>query len=195
MQLRAVLGRDDVASVLKEITPLRVELSRRPQRVISIGRPTELTFVPDAGIRVRFDARAVWDVVGLAFPVTARSIRVLLVPRVERARLALDLQIEELELESVPSFVEGRVKSTIDGALAAQRERLAIDLARVLHVGRELSEKISPAMRFELGATAADIRVTADALVLDVRVAASVVPSLRGGAARELAVNPRERRA
>lgn len=170
MQLRAVVRRDDVIGLLEEITPLRVELSRRPQRAISVGRPTTLDFIPEVGIRVRLDARISWDVVGVSVPVTARTIQVLLTPKLSMREghhvLSLEPTLEDFELESLPFFVDRRVRTALDAAVERQRVRLTWDLEELLRF--PLPEKITPPMRVDLGITDATLAVDAESLVLDV---------------------------
>ena len=50
MQLCAILTNADVASIVEQITPLRVTL--RPRRVISLDRPTKVELVAGAGLRL-----------------------------------------------------------------------------------------------------------------------------------------------
>lgn len=169
MQLRAVVRRDDVIGLLQEVTPLRVELSRRPQRAISIGRPTELEFVPGAGLRIRGDARISWDIVGMTVPVTARTIELLLVPKLElhegRYVLSLDPRLEELDLEVVPFFVDSKISGAVRAAIDKKRSKLRWDLGRLLQW--DLTDRVSPPTRLELGIRNASIVVDEDSLVID----------------------------
>lgn len=170
MQLRAVVRRDDVIGLLEEITPLRVELSRRPQRAISIGRPTTLDFVPEVGIRVCLDARISWDVVGVTVPMTARMIRVLLTPKLSLREghhfLSLEPTLEDFDLESLPFFADRRVRSAVNAAFERQRVRLTWDIEELLRF--PLPEKVTPPMRVDLGITYATLAVDAESLILDV---------------------------
>lgn len=170
MQLRAVVRRDDVIGLLEEITPLRVELSRRPQRAVSIGRPTELDFVPGTGLRIRTSARITWDVAGLAVPVTARTIQLLLTPKLDQLEggfvLSLEPKLEDFDLEAVPFFIDNKIASAVNDGIERQRSKLTWNLTRLL--GFDLPEKVSPPMRIDLGITDASVEVEAEALVIDV---------------------------
>ncbi|MBS2018193.1 MAG: hypothetical protein JST00_35305 [Deltaproteobacteria bacterium] len=168
MHLRAVVGRDDVVGLLDGLMPLRIELSRHPHRAIAIGRPTTLDFVPDTGVRVRTDARLVWDVAGLTVPVMARTVQLLFRARVDvtegRHVLSLEPTLEELELERAPSFVEHRITSLANDAIERQRRRLTWDLGRIFQRG--LPERVSPPTRIVLDVTEASVTVEPTSLVV-----------------------------
>src|SRR5690349_21186997 len=110
MQLCAILTREELVAVALDLTPLRVELGRRPRRAATFGRPTTVDLVADAGLRIRGDARFTWDVGGLSIPVSVRRWQVLLTPRVvargDEHVLAFEPSIEALDIVNVPSFVE-----------------------------------------------------------------------------------------
>jgi hypothetical protein len=147
MQLCATLTKDDLSSIIEQITPLRVAI--RPRRVITLGRPTKLDFVAGAGLRVRGDARFTWDVGGLTIPVTLRAWQVLLVPsfvaRDGGHVLAFEPTLEVLELTNVPMFLDGTIKQAVKEGLAAHKSKLTWKFEEQLSLVRPLPAKISPA--------------------------------------------------
>jgi hypothetical protein len=162
MQLCATLTKDDLTSVIEQITPLRVAV--RPSRVITLGRPTKIELVPGAGLRVRGDARFTWDAYGLTIPVTLRTWQVLLVPsfapRGGRHVLAFDPTVEALDFKNVPMFLDSAIKSAVKDGLAAQKSRLFWDFERHLSLVRALPEKVSPPGEMKLAPTGGIVTVT-----------------------------------
>jgi hypothetical protein len=163
MQLCAILTKDDLASAIEQITPLRVAI--RPRRVITLGRPSKVELVPGAGLRVRGDARFTWDVGGITIPVTLRAWQILLVPSfVARNRghvLAFDPVLENLDFKRVPMFLDGRIAEAINDGLAAQKNKLSWDFERTLTLVRGLPDKVSPAGEMTLAPTGGTVTVTA----------------------------------
>lgn len=187
MQLCAILTRDDITSVVEQLTPLRVAL--RPKRVITLGRPAKVELVPGSGLRVRGEARFTWDAYGVTIPVTLRSWQVLLVPsfapRAGRHVLAFDPVLEGLDFKNVPMFLDGRITEAINEGLAAQKNKLSWDFEKHLSLVRPLPTKLSPSGEVRLGPTGGTVTVTATEmrLTLDfaLRLQRDAMPaSLRG---------------
>jgi hypothetical protein len=170
MQLTAILTKDDLASLIRTMTPMRVELKGRPQRIIALGRPVLVELVEGAGLRVRGSARFTWNVAGVAIPVTLRVWQVLLVPSIALRDgshvLALDPILEELDFERLPAFADQRIAAAINEGLAGQRRRLAWNFTRTLSYARTLPDRVSPVMRFELRPGGGTVTVTAEELRL-----------------------------
>jgi hypothetical protein len=178
MQLSAVLSRDELAHVIGELAPLDVELSRRPRRVLSIGRPSLVELVPGAGLRVSGDARLTWDVAGVSVPVTIRTWRVMLVPRIDVRDdghvLAFDPKIESLDVSNVPGFVAAGVIGSLEAAMAGKRDGLAWAFGRRLGVRKMLSERVSPPSRLDLVPAGGEVEVTASSVRLTIELEAHV---------------------
>lgn len=186
MQLCAILTKDDVSSIIEQITPLRIAL--RPKRVISLGRPTDVALVAGAGLRVRGDARFTWDAYGITLPVTLRAWQILLVPsfapRGGRHVLAFDPVLEELDFKNAPVFLDGRIAEAINEGIAAQRHKLSWDFERHLSWTRELPDRLTPAGEMKLAPTGGSVVVTSSDVRLTLDFAfrvrrAAVPPSLR----------------
>ena len=176
MQLCATLTRDDLSSILEQITPLRVAV--RPRRVITLGRPTKLELVAGAGLRVRGDGRFTWDVGGLTIPVTVRAWQVLLVPsflaRDGGHVLAFEPKLEVLDFKNVPMFLDGRIKGAVKDGLAAQRSKLTWNFEKQLSLVRALPATISPAGEVKLAPTGGTVTVTATDMKLTLDFGLSV---------------------
>lgn len=187
MQLCATLTKDDITSIVEQITPLRISL--RPKRVISLGRPARVELVAGAGLRLRGDARFTWDAYGLTLPVTLRSWQVLLVPsfaaRHGRHVLSFDAVLEELDFKNAPMFLDGRIAEAINEGLAAQKPKLSWDFEKHLSVVRPLPARLVPSGEVKLAPTGGTVTVTATDIRLTLDFSfrihrAAVPPSLRG---------------
>ena len=146
MLLSAILTKDDLVSILEQLTPLTVTLRRG--RVISFGRSSTMELVAGAGLRIRGDARFTWDAGGLTIPVILRAWQVLLVPSlVARGGghlLAFDPELEALDFKSVPVFLDARIKAAINDGLAAQRNRLLWNFEKHLSYVWPLPASVAP---------------------------------------------------
>jgi hypothetical protein len=170
MQLCATLTKDDLSSIIEQITPLRVAI--RPRRVITLGRPTKIELVPGAGLRVRGDARFTWDVGGLTVPVTLRAWQVLLVPSFVAPDhgghvLAFEPTLEVLDFKNVPMFLDATIKDGVKEGLAAQKSKLTWSLEKHLSLVRPLPAKISPAGEVNLAPTGGTVTATDVQLTLE----------------------------
>jgi hypothetical protein len=176
MQLSAIITKDDLASIIEQITPLRATV--RPRRVITLGRPTKVELVAGAGLRISGDARFTWDAYGLPIPVTLRSWQVMLVPsfasRNGRHVLAFDPILEGLDFKNVPIFLDARIAEAIKSGLATHKGALAWDFEKHLSIARALPKTMTPAGDFWLGPTAGNVTVTADELRLTLTFAVRV---------------------
>ena len=196
MQLCAILTRDDITSVVEQLTPLRVAM--RPNRVITLGRPTKVELVAGSGLRVRGEARFTWDAYGVTIPVTLRSWQVLLVPSVAprggRHVLAFDPVLEGLDFKNVPMFLDGRITEAINEGLAAQKNKLSWDFAKHLSLVRPLPAKVSPAGEIRLGPTGGTVTVTATEMRLTLDFALCLERDAMPASLRALDLEPPSRR-
>ena len=176
MKLCAIITKDDLSSVIDQVTPLRVAI--RPRRVIALGRPTNVELVAGRGLRIRGDARFTWDVGGITIPVTLRAWQVMLVPSfVARGSghvLAFDPVLEDLDFKAVPMFLDGRIADAVKNGLEAQRGRLAWDFERHLSVTHALPSSVSPAGDVKLAPTGGNVTVTDTDIRLTLEFALSV---------------------
>lgn len=178
MQLRAVLTKEELVAVAHDLTPLRVELGRRPRRTAMFGRPNLVELVRGAGLRLRGDARFTWNVGGLSIPVTVRRWQILLAPHVvtrgDADVLAFEPSIEALDIVNVPSFVETAIADAVNEAMTAKRSKLAWNFTRTLSLDKLLSDRLAPAVRLRLTPGAAAVEVTDTEVCLTVSLEASV---------------------
>lgn len=177
MLLTASVTKAELVALIDALTPMRVAIDERRGRAITLGRP-EVSLVAGKGLRLRGDGRVVWDIAGVAVPVTVQVWQVLLVPRVlprGRSRvLSFEPVIEELDLKLVPGFLDEKIADAIREAIAQHREKIAWDFARTLSKRLPLPLRISPASLFEIVATEGEVEVGTNELRFGVRFEARI---------------------
>jgi hypothetical protein len=177
MKLSLRISKDEIDRVVTDLTPLKIDLGRK--RSVSFGRPNLVELVPRTGLRIRGDAKMVWEIAGLTLPVTLRTWQLLLVPSVARHEgamvLAFDPVIEELDFKSVPGFLDERIADAINEGVASQRGRLSWNLSRLLGASRRLPPRVSPGGSFELAPIAGRVDVTESDLHVDLDFDAQVL--------------------
>jgi hypothetical protein len=176
MLLTAAVSKAEITALVDGLTPLRVRIDERRGRSIHLGRP-RLELVPDAGIRLRGDARLTWDVAGVSVPVTLQAWQLMLVPRIvtrESGRaLAFEPVIEILDLKRVPGFLDDKIAKAITEGLTQNRHRLTWEFARLLTKQFALPARIGGGT-FALTAVDGAVAVSEDDLMLTLRFEANV---------------------
>lgn len=184
MKLSLSISKDEIDRVVTDLTPLKIDLGKK--RSVSFGRPNLVELVPRTGLRIRGDAKMIWEIAGLTLPVTLRTWQLLLVPSIGRQEpsaprdqgaivLAFDPVIEELDFKSVPGFFDERIADAINEGVASQRGRLAWNLSRLLGSSRRLPPRVSPGGSFELAPIAGRVDVTESDLHVDLDFEAQVL--------------------
>ncbi|MCL2724303.1 MAG: hypothetical protein FWD69_07690 [Polyangiaceae bacterium] len=183
MRLSAVLTKNDLLRAIEEITPLDFEISRRPRRTISLGRPWHVELVADAGLRIAGSARLRWEIAGLVIPVTVRAWQILLVPFVAVRDgvhvLAFEPTLEHLDFKHIPGFLDERIVETVNEAIAAQRSKLVWNFSKTLAVHRALPDKLTPHRCFDLSPADGEVTVSTTEMALTIHIDANMAMSAR----------------
>lgn len=176
MKLTLSIGKHEIDRVVTELTPLKIDLGRK--RSVAFGRPEVVELVPKTGLRVRGDARMVWEVAGLTFPVTLRTWQLLLVPSIARREgllvLAFDPVLEDLDFKRVPGFFDERIIDAVNEGVASQRGKLSWNLSRVLGSSARLPARLSPGGSLDIVPVAARVDVAASELRIEIDLDAMV---------------------
>lgn len=177
MRLTASVTKAELVALIDALTPMRIAIDERRGRSVVLGRP-EVSLAPRRGLRLRGDGRVVWDVAGVAIPVTVQVWQLLLVPRVRpRGRsqvLSFEPVLEELDVKLVPGVLDGKIADAIREAIAQHQPKLAWGFARTLTKRFSLPPRIEPPSLFELVATGGEVEVDADELRFSVRFEARI---------------------
>ncbi|MEO6418794.1 MAG: hypothetical protein ABIP39_05275, partial [Polyangiaceae bacterium] len=84
MWLEAILTESDIESLLKQLTPVRIDLGTGDdERYLHLGRPSSISLVPDrCAVRVMTRAKVRWSVSILSVPITLDALQMLLRPTI-----------------------------------------------------------------------------------------------------------------
>lgn len=177
MLLTAAVTKAEIVALIEALTPRTIVIDANKGRSVTVGRP-RLELVPDAGIRLRGDARITWDVAGMTVPVTLQSWQVMLLPRVVNRgasrMLAFEPVLEELDLKRVPAFLDDKIAKAISDGIAQNKERLVWNFAQRLSKRWPLPKRLGTGA-FALTAVDGGIRVTAEEVMMTLRFETGVV--------------------
>lgn len=177
MKLSLSIDKDEIVRLVEEATPLEIDLGHK--RSVSFGRPEVVELVPRTGLRVRGDAKLVWEVAGLTLPITLRRWQMLLVPSIVRRDgtvvLAFDPVLEDLDFKGVPAAFDERIADAINEGVASQRNKLSWNLSRLLGSSTRLPARVSPGGSFDITPVAARVDVAGAELRIDIDLDAQVV--------------------
>lgn len=176
MKLSLSIAKEEIVRLAAEATPLKIDLGHK--RSVSFGRPELVELVPGTGLRIRGDAKMVWEVAGLTLPVTLRTWQLLLAPSIVRRDgmlvLAFDPVLEDLDFKGVPAAFDERIADAINEGVASQRNKLSWNLSKVLGSRSPIPARISPGGAFEIAPVAARVEVAANELRIEIELDAQL---------------------
>jgi hypothetical protein len=168
MELTALVSRDELAALVRSVSPLRIAIDERRGRAATLAL-ADVELVPARGLRLRGDARITWDVAGVPLSVTVKSWGVLLVPRVAAGALVIEPVLEELDLKNVPGFLDDKIGDAIRDGITQNRGKLAWGVARALSKTWPLPARMSLAS-FGLQVTSGSVVVDEAAIRMSIRL-------------------------
>ncbi len=149
MQLQVIVGRAELEELVRQATPLHIDITRADgvsaPRWIELERARTVELVEGRGARVVTSGRLHLD---RALPIRIKELVLMLAPRVVRAddgvpRLLFKLSVERVDLAYVPGALEQALLPKINAALAPVEARL------VWNFGRSLTKTLRVPPRFE----------------------------------------------
>jgi uncharacterized protein YneR len=173
MWLQAILTAEDIKQRLTETTPLRIGLDKAaPDRSLWLSPPSEVTLVPDVGIRVVVRARVHWDLLGIGFPFTIQKLTVMLTPTVRQEEgkdaLRFTARVEEADCPVLPGMVETPLIARLNEVLAKDDAALVWNFMETLDFNFDLPESLQPTRKLRLFARWGAVRVSEEGLSLAV---------------------------
>ncbi len=174
MWLQATFGKSDFEHIAERFLPMKLAIDTTN---LFIARPTQLTFIPEVGVRIDSHAKAEITVVGIKMPVTVESAAIVIVPYVakehDREKLMLKLTLEELDLKYLPKFVDDTVADHIRESLL--RPVFVWDFLETLDFDIPLPESVAPVKNLKLAAKWGAVKVSEDAITVACSFDASTV--------------------
>jgi hypothetical protein len=181
MWIEAIIPAEDLRRTLAELAPLKIRLGDEGGE-LALEAPSEMTLVPDKGVRIVCVAQLHWPVLGVSVPVTMKSLIVLLRPVIETHdgmdALVFKLEIEHADFAMLPAVIDTSITSLVNEELAKKHVELSWRYAETLsHVFR-LPDLLEPAEALALTVTSAVVKITTEALGLAISLRSDV---RRGG--------------
>ena len=171
MWLQALLTPADLESIVAEMTPVQIALDADdPKRYLWLDRPTSVEMVGNVGVRIVTSARLQWDVIGIALPITLRSVSVVLTPSVAQRdgkdALLFAAQVESADLAAVPVLIEVPLVAKVNEALTADHAKLAWCFTDTLDFTFQLPDTLAPARSLRLFARWGAVRTSEEGVAV-----------------------------
>jgi hypothetical protein len=170
MRLSLELTRADLASLLGSFLPLQVRLAGESERYLVIDAARSFELVPGVGLRLETSGQVHWEALGIALPLSVRSMTALArldVPAGE-TRLRFAIAIERGDVVGVPALLDQTVVQKANDALA--RASLAWDFGKTLGRPLPLPPSLTPVSALVLRPTGGDVTVTAESVMLTIDI-------------------------
>jgi hypothetical protein len=181
VEVNVTLGHDEVVALLADVAPLRIHLTDgdEDRRFVELEKPSEVSFVAGQGVRIVTRGRLRHELAGVGLPFDIRRVQLMFVPEIVNGghRFDFRFRIESADLEKLPGVVESVVISKVNHALEPERSRIYWQLAQTLSTSVLLPERFEPLDRFLMRASAAQVTVTNQSLILRLGLALSLTRS------------------
>jgi hypothetical protein len=177
MFLKLVIRRDDLCAFVARWLPCTVQLGDPgSRREIEVSELTELTLVPDMGLRVACKAQVRWPLLpGVDAPISVTSLQLSLAPEVKETVLCFRPRLEHADLAVLPHMLDEAVTRGINARFEEKASALAWDFGHLLGWVFPLPPRVDPIDAIATRATTGTVRITANELVLRVPMRAQAL--------------------
>lgn len=172
MWVEAIVTREDLAGLLAEILPVKIHFDSddATERWLQLHRATEVTLIPDEGLRVVCAAELRWSIAGMSPAIVIDDLAVLLRPDIVERKgghvLEFNLQIEEADVRGVPALIDSTIVKVVNSALASKKLDWNFTETLTRKVG--LGKTLEPIEALTIESAWGKRRISAEALVLAV---------------------------
>ena len=153
MWLEAIISQEDLVHALGEFLPVKIHLDQRegpdgkpakdePERALFLDAPTEVTLVPEQGLRVICPAELTWSIAGMSPSMKIDALQVMIRPEVVEKNkgsvLEFGMQVEVADFHALPSFIDATIVKAINTALMTKKPawNFTETLTRTVGLGR-----------------------------------------------------------
>jgi hypothetical protein len=176
MWVEAILLKEELSLLVGQFTPVTIGLG--DDGALHIHDPSDITLVPDVGLRVVCKANLRWAVLGIAVPMTINSLVVLVRPAIAKREgidaLVFKLEIEHIDLALLPKGIDDRVTHLVNRELDAKHVELSWDYAATLNHVFTVPGILHPIERLELTVRGARVTTTGEVMGLAIAFGADV---------------------
>jgi hypothetical protein len=178
MWAEAILTRDDLEEVTRELFPLRILLGNDGNVLLSDRR--DLALLPGVGLRMTISAELHWPVLGVHVPVSVRAatleVRPEIIARDGVDTLAFKLHLDDIDVSLFPDFVDRGIVDLVNRELETKHVELSWGFTGTLSHQFALPDALASAGALDLRALSGRVKVTGEALALAVLFKAHVEP-------------------
>jgi hypothetical protein len=183
MRVEAILSKEDLSLLVGQFAPVTIRLGEDGE--LHIHDPSDITLVPNVGLRVVCKAHLRWGVLGIGVPMKVNSLVVVIRPAIATRdgveALVFKLEIEHIDLALLPTGVDNRVTGLVNRELDAKHVELSWDYAATLNHTFALPDTLRPLEHLELTVRGAQVKTTDELMGLAIAFDADV---RRGKASR-----------
>lgn len=136
MWLEAIISQEDLVQVMGEFLPVKIFLDQsevgegerkkdEPERSLLLHTASQVTLVPDEGVRVTCPAELTWSIAGVSPTMKIDALQVMIRPRVVEKNkghvLEFGMEVEEADFHVLPGFIDDTIAKAVNAALATKK--------------------------------------------------------------------------
>jgi hypothetical protein len=180
MWLEAIISQEDLVQVMGEFLPVKIHLdqegkeedagkkSLEPERSLLLRAATQVSLVPDEGVRVICPAELTWSIAGMSPMMKLDELSVMIRPRVVEKNkgsvLEFALEVEEANFHALPAFLDNTIVKAVNAALATKKP--AWDFTQTLTRTVGLGSMFDPVEALKIKVAWGKTKIGADVLGL-----------------------------
>jgi hypothetical protein len=176
MRIEAILSAEDLAAMIREVAPLSIHFGKDDR--LELTDPSEVTLVPDAGLRIVCKGRVQWTLLGIGVPIALNSLEVLLRPEIVQQSqgnvLVFTIEIEHADLSGIPAMIDNKITDAVNKALQEKRVELVWDFTETLSHRFKMPDAVKPLDAVAFDVCGGQLKITREALVLAIEFRSSV---------------------
>ena len=181
MDIAITLHRNDLIRAIREFLPMRLLIGNLDENDdpawIEIDEPESVTFVPGVGLRLGCAAQVHYPIAILPDDFTVQHATLQMVPKIltgpDGPILAFTLDLEDVNFESLPKFVDRAVVKRVNAAFVDHVESIAWNFSKTLTRMVQLPRRLERVRVLELGEPQGEVTVTADGILLQLSLDAT----------------------
>jgi hypothetical protein len=178
MWVEAIVAKEDLAKVMDDLCPLRINIGEGGNVLLS--DPRDVILVDGAGLQMTITVQIHWPVLGVQIPVSIRAATLEVNPEIletaDRANLTFKLHLDNVDIAIFPALIDRGIVDLVNKELAAKHVELAWGFMDTLSHCFDLPDALASARALDLRATNGRVKVTGKALALAVLFEARVEP-------------------
>jgi hypothetical protein len=178
MWVEAIVAKEDLAKVMDDLCPLRINIGEGGSVLLS--DPRDVILVDGAGLQMTVTVEIHWPVLGVQIPVSIRAATLEVNPEIletaDRANLTFKLHLDNVDIAIFPALIDRGIVDLVNKELAAKHVELAWGFMDTLSHCFDLPDALASAGALDLRATNGRVKVTREALALAILFEARVEP-------------------